>query len=163
MGALVTRASEAVVLVVRGAANELRLAEQIERLLGEGLLDEMLEVGSVFIISYGTPKWVTYNIYDERKRADRAFIHKVRRALRVPTMERRLVYGEFLWHGTSVELFDDGVPIEVRISASKNGCGIKRIEEQIMRVRFESDCKPEDAILLEEAASVESVPALAVS
>lgn len=162
MGALVTRATGTLVSVIRGVVDGVRLAEQIEGLLGEDLLEETQAVGSFYLVPFGPPKTVVYTIYDENKRTDRTFLHKVRRALRVPHMARILVHGDFRWVGVSDVLFDNDL-IEITISAAKNGCEIKRIEEQITRVRFEADCTAQDNVLTEEAEGVKGVPALAIS
>ena len=151
MGALVDRATGTLVEAVHFITNEIRLAGVVEQLLGEVLLADALKVGSFSLNWYnpGKPS-VSLTIYDEAVREDRVFIHRIREALQVPSMGRRLTsLGTLEWQGRSAMTLDDQ-HLQVSISAAKNGCEIKRIEKQVTRVRFETNCQPEDAFLVDD-------------
>ena len=150
MGALVQKASESLTSMVIWCSNEVRLAHQVEAMLGEELLVAALEEG-YFCLSQ-VPARVSY--IGIEKTQTREFVNRMRRALKVPSMERRLdqYRGAFKWVGVSTEIYD-GSPLEVEIAATNEGCEIKRIEETGVRVRFEADCKPEKSFLTDEGLS----------
>lgn len=145
MGVLVDRATTMLINVTQSLANDIRLAEQVETLLGASLLREVTSKGNISF-GYG-PQEMHYTIY-QADHEDRDFLHRVRRALGIPTMKRRLRddHGTFLWEGTSTVLFD-GKPLTVSITAGINGCHLKAIKEIITRTRYEADCAPADTLL----------------
>ena len=148
MGILVDRATNSLILVVRVIAEEIKLAETVEALLGSELLAQSTERGFWVLQNFIKPD-LHFIINGDVRNEDQTLLQNLRRALKVPYMTRQLTnLGTFEWAGTSDVTFD-GKNLHVSLSAAKNGCVIKRIEEQVTRVRFESACNPEVATLTE--------------
>lgn len=150
MGKLVQNATETLATVTRNCVLIVLMAEVVEDLLNN-LLEEISDKVGFYLFTSSSKSTVKVHIYADSLKEDRAFLHRLRRALRVSGMERRFLdsLGIFEWRGES-EVSFNGHPIEVTIAAANNGCAIRRVEEVVTRVRFEADCGPRDSVLAEE-------------
>lgn len=136
------RTQRNMLVAVTSYTDEIRLARLVEDALGEEMLTRLLDGGWAYLNTY-SPK-VDFTLH-QSLRADRAFVHALRRALGVPWMKRTFSEGngEFTWEGKSSVYLLDGKPLQVVISSGSNGCAIKRVEETTTRVRYIADCGDE--------------------